>query len=82
MPGISAWHNELTSTWWSWAATEDNVGRAPAFLRPLVRGEVTRVEASQQEIDEAMAWASSIEGWEPVPDGSKPLKLYDRNSHE
>ena len=79
MKGISAWHNELTWAWWSWAKNEDNLDRAPQFLRPLILGEVKRVEASQKEIDAAMVWAESIEGWHPLPPESKPLVVHDED---
>jgi hypothetical protein len=77
MKGISARRNELTGTWWSWAKNEDNFELAPDFLRPLILEEVTRVEAHDDEIAAALAWAESIEGWKPLPPESKPLHVFD-----
>jgi hypothetical protein len=77
VPGISAWDNELTGPWWSWARVDENLQRAPEFIRPLIRGEVKRVEATPEQIAEATEWAGSIETWAAIPEGSKPLHVYD-----
>lgn len=74
--GLSAWRNEETRTWWSWAETDEEKQRAPAFLRPLLDGKVRRVTGSVEEIDEALKWAAELPGWEPLPEGRKPLHVY------
>jgi hypothetical protein len=74
--GISAWRNELTAAWWTFAESEEEIERAPAFLRPLLTGEQKRVRATPEQIDEALAWAAELPGWEPAGD-LKPLHVYD-----
>ena len=76
--GLSAWHNEATQVWWSYAQGEDELERAPEFLRPLLLGEVKRVEATPEQIEAALAWAAEVPGWEPLPADSKPLHVYRR----
>jgi hypothetical protein len=75
--GISAWHNELTGVWWSSARTPDNLDRAPEFIRPLIRGDVERLEAAEDQISAALEWAASIAGWEPLPADFKPLHIFE-----
>jgi hypothetical protein len=79
MKGISARRNEHNWAWWSWARNEDNFEQVPEFLRPLISQEVTRVEAEDHEIAAALAWAESVEGWDPVAPESKPLQVFGVN---
>ena len=73
--GISAVRNEATGAWWSWATTDEDIERAPEFLRPLLADDVKRVRASREQIAEALAWAAELPGW--APSDPKPLRVYD-----
>lgn len=74
--GISAWRNETTESWWRFAETEEEMERAPTFLRPLLEGRSRWIEVSCEQIREAFAWAASVPGWEPAGE-LKPLHKYD-----
>jgi hypothetical protein len=56
------------------AVARGRAGEAPATLVPLLRGR-TRVELSPTEAEAALAWASTVPGWDD--DGRPPLFVYD-----
>ena len=56
-----------------WAAARRAARTAPPAIRSILAGR-SRVELSAEEVSDALAWASAIDGWDG--DGLAPLWVY------